>query len=184
MAWCLEKLAKINLLHGRKKSRTQSIENFRRAARLFGAAAALRAPVGSVIDQADQAEYDRDLEVLRRVLGQEAFSNLWLEGETMPLEAVIDEASAESTKESMRSEKEKSGGLTARERQVALLISQGKSNREIAEDMTVGVKTVETYITRILDKLGFDSRVQIATWMIEKGFEKKETQRTRTNTRR
>jgi DNA-binding NarL/FixJ family response regulator len=65
-----------------------------------------------------------------------------------------------------------------------MLISQGKSNREIAEDMTVGVKTVETYITRILDKLGFDSRVQIATWMIEKGFEKKETQRTRTNTRR
>jgi predicted ATPase/DNA-binding CsgD family transcriptional regulator len=62
------------------------------------------------------------------------------------------------------------GGLTAREREVAALIAQGKSNREIAEAMTVGVKTVETYVTRILNKLGFDSRVQIATWAVEKGL--------------
>jgi DNA-binding NarL/FixJ family response regulator len=53
------------------------------------------------------------------------------------------------------------GGLTAREREVAVLIAQGKSNREIAELMTVGVKTVETYVTRILNKLGFDSRVRL-----------------------
>jgi DNA-binding NarL/FixJ family response regulator len=66
--------------------------------------------------------------------------------------------------------KEKYGGLTEREREVAILISQGKSNREIAEAMTVGVKTIETYVTRILNKLGFDSRVQIATWAIEKGL--------------
>ena len=60
------------------------------------------------------------------------------------------------------------GGLTAREREVAALIAQGKSNREIAQAMTVGVKTVETYVTRILGKLGFDSRVQIATWAVAK----------------
>ena len=66
--------------------------------------------------------------------------------------------------------KEKFGGLTAREREVAVLITQGKSNREIAEAMTIGVKTVETYVTRILNKLGFDSRVQIATWAVEKGL--------------
>lgn len=62
------------------------------------------------------------------------------------------------------------GGLTVREREVAVLIAQGKSNREIAELMTVGVKTVETYVTRILNKLGFDSRVQVATWAMEKGL--------------
>ena len=69
-----------------------------------------------------------------------------------------------------RLEKEKFGGLTAREREVAVLIAQGKSNREIAEVMTVGTKTVETYVTRILNKLNFDSRVQIATWAMEKGL--------------
>jgi DNA-binding NarL/FixJ family response regulator len=69
--------------------------------------------------------------------------------------------------ESTQSEKKKFGGLTAHEREVAALIAQGKSNREIAKAMTVGAKTVETYVTRILNKLGFDSRVQIATWAIE-----------------
>jgi DNA-binding NarL/FixJ family response regulator len=67
-------------------------------------------------------------------------------------------------------EKEKFGGLTAREREVAALIAQGKANREIAEAMTVGVKTIETYVTRILNKLNFQSRVQIATWAVDKGL--------------
>jgi DNA-binding CsgD family transcriptional regulator len=67
-------------------------------------------------------------------------------------------------------DKSRFGGLTAREREVAAWIAQGKSNREIAEAMTVGVKTIETYVTRILNKLGFDSRVQIATWAVEKGL--------------
>jgi non-specific serine/threonine protein kinase len=60
-------------------------------------------------------------------------------------------------------------GLTPRERETAVLIAQGKSNREIAEAMTVRLKTIETYVTRILNKLGFESRVQIAVWVVEKG---------------
>src|SRR6185436_17107645 len=67
-------------------------------------------------------------------------------------------------------QKEKFGGLTMREREVAALIAQGKSNREVAKTMTVGIKTVETYVTRILNKLDLDSRVQIATWAIGKGL--------------
>ncbi len=53
---------------------------------------------------------------------------------------------------------------------MAVLIAQGKSNREIAAALTVRVKTVETYVTRILNKLGFDSRVQVATWALERGL--------------
>jgi DNA-binding CsgD family transcriptional regulator/tetratricopeptide (TPR) repeat protein len=82
--------------------------------------------------------------------------------------------------ESTRDEKERFGGLTPRERETAALIAQGKSNREIADVMVVGVRTVETYVTRILNKLGFVSRVQIATWAVEKGLissEKKPTSR-------
>jgi DNA-binding NarL/FixJ family response regulator len=69
-----------------------------------------------------------------------------------------------------RAEKEKFGGLTAREREVATLIARGRSNREIAEDLFVGVRTVEAHITRILNKLGFSSRAQIAAWSVEKGL--------------
>ncbi len=69
-----------------------------------------------------------------------------------------------------RAEKEKYGGLTAREREVAALIAQGKSNREIAAELVVGLRTVEAHITRILDKLGFSSRAQIAVWAVGKGL--------------
>ena len=61
-------------------------------------------------------------------------------------------------------------GLTEREREVAVLIAQGKSNREIAERLIVTVRTVEAHITRILDKLGFKSRTEIATWAVAKGL--------------
>jgi predicted ATPase/DNA-binding CsgD family transcriptional regulator len=61
-------------------------------------------------------------------------------------------------------------GLTEREREVAALIAQGKSNREIAEMLVVTVRTIEAHITRILDKLGFKSRTEIATWAVAKGL--------------
>ena len=60
------------------------------------------------------------------------------------------------------------GGLTSREREVALLVAQGKSNRAIAEELVVGVSTVEAHITHIFTKLGFASRAQIAAWAVDK----------------
>jgi DNA-binding CsgD family transcriptional regulator/tetratricopeptide (TPR) repeat protein len=62
------------------------------------------------------------------------------------------------------------GGLTAREREVARLVAQGKSNRAIADELVVGLSTVEAHITHILTKLGFSSRAQIAVWVVEKGL--------------
>ncbi len=62
------------------------------------------------------------------------------------------------------------GGLTEREREVAALIAQGKSNREIADTLVVTVRTVEAHITRILSKLGFRSRTEIAAWAVTRGL--------------
>ena len=64
------------------------------------------------------------------------------------------------------------GGLSRREREVVSWVVQGKTNREIAELMVVRPRTVETYITRIHNKLSFNSRVQIATWALEAGLPK------------
>lgn len=162
IAWCLEKLAEA------KYEQTE----FQEATKIFGQAESIRAPLGSLIDPADLADYNHILSGLRSALGADEFAALWAEGATLRLDEVIDCALSEpeTSPESIRSEKEKFGGLTRREREVAVLIAQGKSNREIAEAMTVGVKTIETYVTRILNKLGFDSRVQIATWALETGL--------------
>jgi tetratricopeptide (TPR) repeat protein len=62
------------------------------------------------------------------------------------------------------------GGLTERERAVAILIANGKSNREIAEQLVVGNRTVEVHVSNILSKLRFTSRAQIAVWAYEKGL--------------
>jgi DNA-binding NarL/FixJ family response regulator len=52
--------------------------------------------------------------------------------------------------------------LTDREREVALAIGQGKSNAEIAAELYMSVATVKAHVTRLLQKLDLDNRVQIA----------------------
>jgi len=56
---------------------------------------------------------------------------------------------------------------------VAVLIAQGKSSRIIADELIVSERTIEKHVERILSKLGFISRVQIAAWVIEKGLLKR-----------
>jgi DNA-binding NarL/FixJ family response regulator len=62
--------------------------------------------------------------------------------------------------------------LTGRERELAALIGQGRSNKEIAEALIVTKRTVETHIGNILSKLGFTSRAQIVAWAITSGLVK------------
>lgn len=62
------------------------------------------------------------------------------------------------------------GGLTRREREVAALVAEGKSNREIAETLVLGVRTIEGHVSNILGKLGFTSRTEIALWVVERGL--------------
>ena len=55
---------------------------------------------------------------------------------------------------------------------MARLVAQGKSNRAIADELIVGISTVEAHISHIFTKLGFSSRAQIAAWAVEKGLAK------------
>lgn len=66
--------------------------------------------------------------------------------------------------------KKEFGGLTAREREIAALIAQGKSNQEIASELVINKTTAERHVANILSKLGFKSRLQIAVWAVEKGL--------------
>ena len=176
-AWSLEKLARAASLQARDLPNPHRQRGFQRAACLYGAAQALRQPLNSVIDPADLPEYESTLELLRRALGSQAFDAAWAEGSAAPLQEIVALAvdpwitsqDLAALPDSLAA-RAKYGGLTPRERQAASLIAQGLSNREIAEAMFVRLKTVETYVTRILNKLGFDSRVQIATWVIEVGL--------------
>jgi len=60
--------------------------------------------------------------------------------------------------------------LSAREREVLLRIAQGFSNKEIAAELALSVKTVETYKARVADKLGLRSRVDMVRYAARRGW--------------
>lgn len=57
--------------------------------------------------------------------------------------------------------------LTEAEDRVALAVSRGLSNKEIAAELEISVRTVENHISHILDKKGFNNRVEIARYVLE-----------------
>jgi DNA-binding CsgD family transcriptional regulator len=77
-------------------------------------------------------------------------------------------APASAPQTARQAAKAASGGLTRRERDVARLVAEGKSNRAIARALGIGERTVEGYVAATLSKLGFSSRVQLAAWAVEK----------------
>lgn len=60
--------------------------------------------------------------------------------------------------------------LTQREREVLILIAQGHSNQEIADEMVISIKTVNRHRENIMAKLNLHSRVELVRYAIEKGL--------------
>jgi non-specific serine/threonine protein kinase len=54
--------------------------------------------------------------------------------------------------------------LTARQQEIAVLVAQGLSNREMAERLHLSVRTVDTHVENIFSRLGFHSRARLAAW--------------------
>ena len=162
------------------------------AARLIGWADKTRQEISDPRPKVEQADIDKVSAASIAKMGQAAFSDVYEKGKKLSLDEAmdlalkavekIDEITLPSDTEAevfpdhfpsqREAEKQKYGGLTAREREVAIQIAQGKSNQAIAAELFVGLKTVEAHVTRILSKLGFSSRAQIAGWAVAKGLAK------------
>jgi DNA-binding NarL/FixJ family response regulator len=57
--------------------------------------------------------------------------------------------------------------LSAREIEVARLVAQARSNRQIADQLVLSERTVESHVRNVLTKLGFSTRTEIATWVVQ-----------------
>jgi non-specific serine/threonine protein kinase len=59
--------------------------------------------------------------------------------------------------------------LSEREREVATLVAEGLTNRQIADRLVLSPRTIESHVARIMGRLGVDSRAQIAAWVASRG---------------
>jgi DNA-binding CsgD family transcriptional regulator len=172
---CLTGLAEVSSLRG----------DPRRAAQLLGVAEARLERTGAQRAWIHLPDYEREIKAVRGALDAVTLAAEWAEGRAQEspdaIDALPDEPEGEPwtaasppfrapARAPLRTLKAQWGGLTAREREVAALVAQGKPNRRIAEDLVVSERTVEAHISNILSKLELTSRTQIAAWAIGKGL--------------
>lgn len=62
------------------------------------------------------------------------------------------------------------GSISQREREVLVMVAQGYTNRQIAERLTVSVKSVESYRARVQEKLGLQTRVELLRYALAIGL--------------
>ena len=138
----------------------------RGAAELLGAAGALRDALGTPVPAAERADHAAALRALRKRLGAAALADaLEVGGERSAREAIAgaqvalerhhlaDGAPPVAPLQTL---------LTERERAVLVLLSEGRTNREIGAELFISPSTAGVHVSNILRKLGVDGRVQAA----------------------
>ena len=130
------------------------------AARLFGAADAARQRVGVVRFSIYQQAFDSTLAGLRTALGDNAFDAAWAEGAALTTDEAI--AYAQRGRGERKRPASGWGSLTPTELDVARLVCEGLTNKDIAARLFISPRTVQTHLTHVYTKLGLASRVQLA----------------------
>jgi DNA-binding CsgD family transcriptional regulator len=137
-----------------------------RSARLLGASEMLRRDDGFLINPLINPLVERAQELAKAELGDERYKTAFDDGARLDREAAVALALGKKLEQHRSRVTGKAADpLGERERQVAELIAEGLSNKEIASRLFVSERTVETHVYNILNKLGFNSRVQIASWV-------------------
>jgi DNA-binding NarL/FixJ family response regulator len=82
----------------------------------------------------------------------------------------LDPAVARKLTRSLVAPQRTATALTPREREILVLVAQGKSNREIADSLVISERTARTHVSNVLAKLGLASRTQAALWAVREGL--------------
>lgn len=136
--------------------------------RLFAATAAISGRPSVSLWKATQMEFQHYLRLARDRLTDEAFKAEQAAGRVLSLEQAVEFARHLPIQtKTVLTVREKLGALTRREREVAALIGQGMTNSEIAAELFLSKRTIETHVNHILSKQGFSSRAQIIRWVLD-----------------
>ncbi len=137
----------------------------RLGARLLGAADAL----GSAAGASPTGPFGRELARVRTAAltatGAASFETEYAAGTRLHRETALRLALGDRDEAGDADKHIDTGPLSKREVEVARLIAEGLGNKEIGARLFISERTVTTHVGNILNKLGFDSRVQIAGWI-------------------
>ena len=148
------------------------------SARLLGAAQAVWRTSGAKVDETTAySVFDqRSVDALREAMGSgslesTSFDEAFAEGAAYSFDQAVSLALGEHddagdrTTASAPPRAGAPGGLTRREHEIAGLLAEGLSNKDIAARLVISQRTVETHVDHILGKLGMTSRTQVASWI-------------------
>ena len=137
------------------------------AARLLGAAENLRSETGVRLIWLTEPLLSKAREAVSAFLGVSAFETELEAGRRMGREEAIASALGKKRPTEHVGPAKNRGTmlLGKREQEVATLVAEGLSNKEIASRLFLSERTVESHVSHILNRLGLNSRVQIASWV-------------------
>ncbi len=151
------------------------------AARLWGAAEALRNAIGTPIPPVYRADYERSVTDARVQLGEETFAAAWTQGRGMTPEQAL--AAPEQApplepvptvsrplpdgKPPLAPAPTYPAGLTAREMEVLRLVAQGMTDAQVAEQLVISPRTVNNHLTSIFSKIQVSSRSAATRYAME-----------------
>jgi predicted ATPase/DNA-binding CsgD family transcriptional regulator len=143
-----------------------ALGNSEMAAVLLGGASRLWRTIGQELFGSMHWKVPRERaeQQARRALGGPAFDAAFARGQQLSQDDLLAYALDESPAPSSARRKVETP-LTPREQEIAALIGEGLTNKEIAQRLVISQRTAEGHVENILAKLGFTSRAQIASWL-------------------
>jgi predicted ATPase/DNA-binding CsgD family transcriptional regulator len=134
---------------------------YRSALRLAGAADAIARRDGLHLHEQLRRQVQPWLDRAQADVGSARAEQLAQEGSRLSFDELVDEALRES-------DDGRNGPLSSREREIADLVATGLTNREIAEQLIISPRTVESHVDHIKAKLGFGRRARIVAWALDR----------------
>jgi DNA-binding NarL/FixJ family response regulator len=149
-------------------------ENYVWAAQIWGAADILRETMGQPHTPVERLLYESAIKDLHRHLDEETFAAAYERGRMMsPDQALQEHVSILSLPPSQSTPIERKrtisypSGLTSREVEVLRLVAQGMTNEQVANQLIISPRTVDTHLTSIYGKIGVSSRSAATRYAME-----------------